>query len=72
MWGCSPCGMWWGVSLVGRICLVGLSVGFEVPGLWDWMQSNLVPNLKIGDIEIRLTAFSDDSTFFVRDKQSIE
>ena len=26
---------------------------------------------KIGDIEIRLTAFADDSTFFVRDKQSI-
>ena len=30
-----------------------------------------VRGFKIGDIEIRLTAFADDSTFFVRDKQSI-
>ena len=30
-----------------------------------------VRGFKIGDMEIRLTAFADDSTFFVRDKQSI-
>ena len=30
-----------------------------------------IRGFKIGDIEIRLTAFADDSTFFVRDKQSI-
>ena len=30
-----------------------------------------IRGFKIGDIEIRLTAFADDSTFLVRDKQSI-
>ena len=30
-----------------------------------------IRGLKIGDTEIRLKAFADDSTFFVRDKQSI-
>ena len=30
-----------------------------------------IRGFKIGDIEIRLTAFADNSTFFVRDKQSI-
>ena len=30
-----------------------------------------VRGFKIGDMEIRLTVFADDSTFFVRDKQSI-
>ena len=30
-----------------------------------------IRGFKIDDIEIRLTAFADDSTFFVRDKQSI-
>ena len=34
--------LWWGVSLTGWICPVGLAVGFEVPGLQDWVQSNLV------------------------------
>ena len=29
-----------------------------------------IRGFKIGDIEIRMTAFADDSTFFVRDKQS--
>ena len=30
-----------------------------------------ITGFKIGDIKIRLTAFAVDSTFFVRDKQSI-
>ena len=36
-----------GVSLAGWICLVGLSVGFEVLGLQDWCSLIWSPNLNL-------------------------
>ena len=35
-------------------------------------NDKVIRGFKIGDMEIKLTAFADDSTFFVRDKQSID
>ena len=37
-----------------------------------WNRVKSVRRFKIGNIEVKLTAFSDDTTFFVKDEASLQ